>query len=38
MSNITELYRTVEANMGWWFYGVNASDVGPENDGRSKLE
>ena len=24
MSNIAELYRTVEANMGWWFYGVNA--------------
>ena len=22
--DIAELYRTVEANMGWWFYGVNA--------------
>ena len=32
MSNITELYRTVEANMGWWFYGVNArgDDTGDE--------
>jgi len=24
MRNIAELYRTVEVNMGWWFYGVNA--------------
>ena len=24
MRDIAELYRTVEANMGWWFYGVNA--------------
>ena len=32
MSNIAELYRTVEANMGWWFYGVNArgGDTGDE--------
>jgi len=32
MSNITELYRTVEVNMGWWFYGVNArgDDTGDE--------
>jgi hypothetical protein len=32
MSNIAELYRTVEANMGWWFYGVNArgGDIGDE--------
>ena len=32
MSDIAELYRTVEANMGWWFYGVNArgDDTGDE--------
>ena len=24
MTDIAELYRTVEANMGWWFYGANA--------------
>ena len=32
MSNIAEVYRTVEANMGWWFYGVNArgDDTGDE--------
>ena len=30
--DIAELYRTVEANMGWWFYGVNArsDDIGDE--------
>jgi len=31
-SNIAELYRTVEGNMAWWFYGVNArgDDIGDE--------
>jgi hypothetical protein len=24
MRDIAEVYRTVEANMGWWFYGVSA--------------
>jgi hypothetical protein len=30
--DIAELYRTVEANMAWWFYGVNArgDDTGDE--------
>ena len=32
MRNIAELYRTVEANMGWWFYGVNARGDNPGDE------
>jgi hypothetical protein len=32
MSNLAELYRTVEVNMGWWFYGVNARGDNPGDE------
>jgi hypothetical protein len=32
MSNIAELYRTVEVNMAWWFYGVNARGDNPGDE------
>jgi hypothetical protein len=32
MSNIAELYRTVEVNMAWWFYGVTARGDNPGDE------